>query len=320
MTEPVKIGISSCLLGEKVRYDGGHRYDRYLAGTLGGACAFTGVCPETGCGLPTPREAMRLEGDPQAPRLITRKTRVDLTGQLLAWCRSRLPEPDVAKLCGFIFKTRSPSCGLFRVKVYQPGIPPRSGRGLFADALLGRFPLLPVEEDERLHHPANRENFITRVLTYRRWRHFMGSRPGIGNLVEFHAVHKLLIMAHSPVQYREMGKLVANGEDSALGDLLPRYGELLMRALSRHATVSKNVNVLLHIMGYFKKQLSSRQKEELLEVIGRYRHRQVPLDVPLTLLRHHADNHGQRYLQKQLYLNPDPVRLLPPPPECDKPP
>ncbi|KAF0216076.1 MAG: hypothetical protein FD174_3838 [Geobacteraceae bacterium] len=170
MAEPVKIGISSCLLGEKVRYDGGHKHDRFITETVGHYFKFIGICPEVQCGLPTPREAMRLEGDPRAPRLVTRNSRIDLTEQVLHWCLGKVKEPEFGELCGFIFKKKSPSCGPFQVKVYTPGTLAGSGRGLFADAVARHFPLLPVEDEERLYDTAIMENFIARVFAYRRMR------------------------------------------------------------------------------------------------------------------------------------------------------
>lgn len=167
-TASIKIGISTCLLGEKVRFDGGHKHAPFITDTLGKLFTFVGVCPEVGCGLSTPREAMRLEGDPAAPRLMTIKTRQDLTEQMLAFCREKVSELEKEGLCGFIFKKNSPSSGLFRVKVYKRGVPVESGRGLFADAIVRHFPLLPVEEEDRLCDMAIRKDFIERVLTYRR--------------------------------------------------------------------------------------------------------------------------------------------------------
>jgi uncharacterized protein YbbK (DUF523 family) len=173
VTRPIKIGVSSCLLGEKVRYDGGHKQDRYITDTLGKCFTFIPVCPEVGCGMTTPREAMRLERDPANPRLITINTRSDKTGQMLAYCATRVRELEAEDLCGFICKKDSPSCGLFRVKVYNNGVAARGGRGLFAAAVARHFSLLPLEEADHLNDPAIRENFIERVFSYRRWKDFL---------------------------------------------------------------------------------------------------------------------------------------------------
>ena len=310
MTDIIKIGVSSCLLGERVRYDGGHKHDHYITDTLGRYFTFVPVCPEVGCGLPIPREAMRLEGDPAAPRLLTNKSRVDLTAPMLAFCAAKVQELEKEDLCGFLFKKNSPSSGLFRVKVYNNGMAAKSGRGLFAAAVAEHFPLLPMEEEGRLNDPPLRENFIERVFSYRRWKDFLVAGPTLGKLVEFHTAHKLLMMAHSPESYREMGALVAHGSELALPELLRRYEELLMKGLALHATTAKNSNVLQHIMGYFKQQLTAAEKAELLEVIDQYHDHLLPLIVPLTLLKHYVGKYDQHYLRGQIYLSPHPAQLM----------
>ncbi len=310
MNTPIKIGVSACLLGERVRYDGGHTQDRYITDTLGTYFTFVPVCPEAGCGLPIPREAMRLEGDPAAPRLMTRQTRVDKTDQMLAFCAEKITELEGEDLCGFIFKKNSPSSGLFRVKVYNNGQAKKDGSGLFAAAIVRRFPLLPVEEEGRLNDAAIRENFIERIFSYRRWKDFLAVSPTVGRLVVFHSAHKLLMMAHSPQLYREMGGLVAHAAELKLCNVLCRYEELFMKALALHATVKKNTNVLQHIMGYFKQQLTTEEKAELLEIIVQYHDGLLPLVVPVTLLRHYINKYNQQYLKEQVYLAPHPAQLM----------
>ena len=213
-------------------------------------------------------------------------------------------------LCGFIFKKGSPSSGLFRVKVYGEGRLARSGSGLFAAAVVEHFPLLPVEEEGRLNDAAIRENFIERVFSCRRWKDFLLDAPDPGRLVAFHTRHKLLVMAHSPQLYREMGSLVAHAREMPWPELVRRYEELFMKALALHATVRKNTNVLMHIMGYFKRALTPGEKEELLGVVGDYHDRLVPLVVPLTLLRHYVLTYDQDYLKQQVYLSPHPAELM----------
>jgi len=310
MGNEINIGVSSCLLGEKVRYDGGHKHDRYITGILGQFFRFVPVCPEVGCGLPVPRESMRLEGDPAAPRLVTNRTRMDLTDRMMDYCRAKVRELEKEDLCGFIFKKDSPSSGLFRVKVYSTGMPSKSGRGLFADALVKHFPLLPVEEEGRLSDMNLRENFIERVFAFRSWKDFLLGAKSMGDLVAFHTTRKFQIMAHSPEIYREIGKLVADGKAMVREVLLSRYQELFLRALSLHATVKKNTNVLLHIMGYFKKNLTTSEKEELLLIIGQYHEQLVPLIVPVTLLKHYVNKYGQDYLKGQSFLSPHPMELM----------
>jgi uncharacterized protein YbgA (DUF1722 family) len=226
------------------------------------------------------------------------------------YCQRAVTELEKEDLCGFIFKKNSPSSGLFRVKVYNGGMPAKSGRGLFADAVVRHFPYLPVEEEGRLYDMTLRENFIERIFAYREWKDFLLGHRGMGDLVEFHSRRKLQIMAHSPEIYRTMGKLVAEGKNQSRSELLERYQELLMQALSLHATVKKNSNVLSHIMGYFKRQLTSEEKTELLEVLKSYHDGLVPLIVPVTLLKHYVRKFDQEYLSKQTYLSPHPLELM----------
>ncbi|BBO69304.1 hypothetical protein DSCA_32340 [Desulfosarcina alkanivorans] len=310
MTSAIRIGVSKCLLGEKVRFDGGHKHDRYITGTLGQYFEFVPVCPETDCGLGIPREAMRLEGDVRHPRLVTNKTGIDRTEQMMSWATHRLDQLENDDLCGFIFKKDSPSSGLFRVKVYnRHGQPARTGRGMFAAAFTERFPRIPVEEEGRLHDPGLRENFIERVFALKRWRETLAEKKAMGRLVAFHTREKLLLMAHSPKHYREMGQLVAGGKQVDPVTLYDRYEGMLVEALNLKATVAKNTNVLMHIMGYFKKQLSGDEKQELLELIGNYRKGILPLIVPVTLLNHFVRKYSQPYLSDQTYLKPHPLDL-----------
>jgi len=310
MEPTIKIGVSTCLLGEKVRFDGGHKHDRYITGTLGRFFTFVPVCPETECGLGIPREAMRLAGNVESPRLVTNRTGVDHTERMQQWARRRLDELAKEDLCGYIFKKDSPSSGLHRVRVYTPKGPPvRTGRGLFAAAFTQRFPRIPVEDEGRLHDPALRENFIERVFAFRRWRNTLKKKSTMGNLVAFHTAEKLLVMAHSPRHYREMGRLVAEGKRLKPDELYGRYEALLFEALMLKATAAKHTNVLMHIMGYFKKQLSPDEKQEVLELIDAYRHGHVPLIVPVTLMNHFVRKYRQSYLATQTYLNPHPLDL-----------
>jgi len=307
---PIAVGVSACLLGEKVRYDGGHKHDRYITEVLGSYFSFVPVCPEVECGLPIPRECMRLEGDPSAPRLVTHTTRRDLTEQMLAFCARKVAELVDSDLCGFVFKKDSPSSGLWRVKVYSQGMPAKTGSGLFAAAVTRQFPLLPVEEEGRLHDPSLRENFIERVFAYRRWKDFRQGDGSLGGLVSFHAHHKFQLMAHNPMLYREMGKLVADGKEKSRDSLLANYEADFLHCLGYHATPRKNADVLMHIMGFFKNELAAGEKAELLEVIGDYRQSLVPLVVPLVLIRHYVRRFGQPYLREQTYLAPHPAELM----------
>lgn len=306
----IRIGISACLLGHRVRFDGGHKHDPYLTMTLGQFFDYVPVCPEVECGLGVPREAMRLVGDPNRPRLVTVKTGRDMTDRMEAWARVRLRELEDQGLCGFIFKSKSPSSGMERVKVYGPGGKVRKdGVGIFARMFMEHFPLVPVEDEGRLHDPALRENFIEMVFALQRWREAKASGAGYGRVVEFHTKEKLLIMSHSPSHCRALGKLVAHGKTMPQDQFLAEYERGLVSALRLKATVAKHTNVLLHAMGYFKKALTPSQKAELLELIQWYREGMVPLIVPITMLNHYVRTLGQPYLAVQTYLNPHPLAL-----------
>jgi uncharacterized protein YbgA (DUF1722 family)/uncharacterized protein YbbK (DUF523 family) len=307
--EKITIGVSSCLLGNKVRYDGGHKHDRYITGTLGNYFDFVPVCPEVECGLPIPREAMRLVGDPALPRLVTNKTGIDHTDRMREWAARRVQELESEGLCGFIFKAKSPSSGMERVKIYNGGGMPRNiGVGLFARAFMDHFPLLPVEEEGRLHDLILRENFIESVFVYRRWRTVL-ENPTPRNLVEFHTDHKLLLRAHSENHYRTLGKLVAGAGSTDMDELLERYQQTLMEAMKLKPTINKHINVMLHMMGYFKNVLSPDEKIEMLEVIEQFRNHYVPLIVPITLFNHYIRKYDESYLRRQYYLNPHPTEL-----------
>ncbi|VGO20151.1 YbgA family protein [Pontiella sulfatireligans] len=308
--EKIRIGVSMCLMGEPVRYDGQHKHDSYITGTLSQWFEFVPVCPEYELGLGVPRESMRLEGAPENPRLVTNKTKRDLTEPMLAWCSKRVEELVSENLCGFIFKSKSPSSGMERVKVYQKnGMPVNKGRGLFANAFMERFPLLPVEEEGRLHDPGLRINFIERVFTLMRWREMLGGDSTRGGLVKFHERHKYLIMAHSIPHYRELGRIAAELKGRRLPQVQAEYYAKLVEALRLSATVKKHVNVLQHMAGYFKKQLSADEKQELQELIGQYHDGFVPLIVPVTLINHFVRKYGEDYLTGQCYLHPHPAEL-----------
>lgn len=311
MAEKIKLGISSCLLGEHVRYDGSHKLDYYLVDTLGKYVQWVPVCPEVESGLPVPREAMRLVGDPRFPRLLTRKSGIDHTERMLTWLQRKFWELEKENLCGFIFKSRSPSSGIKGVKVYTPaGMPGRTGKGIFGGGFIERFPLVPAEDDGRLHDPDLRENFIERVFVFKRWQDLLDKGAHPGGLVEFHTRHKLMIMAHSQKHYRQLGRSVADAKKLQRKELLSHYITLLMDALKLIATVKKNTNVLMHITGYFKKQLSSDEKKELLDVIENYHKGLVPLIVPVVLINHYVRKYDEPYLKTQYYLKPSPVELM----------
>lgn len=310
MENRIKLGISTCLLGQPVRFDGGHKFDHFLVHTLGRYVEYVPVCPEIECGFSVPREPMRLEGNPQNPRLVTIKTHIDHTDRMIRFARQRVRELEKEDLCGFIFKRGSPSSGMERVKVYDAnGVPSKVGVGIFARIFMEHFPLLPVEDEGRLNDPELRENFIERIFALKRWRELLAQRRNRGGLVDFHARHKLLILAHSPRHYREMGRWVAQGKEISPRDLFTPYQTLLLEALRLKTTPKKNANVLLHMVGYFKKELSADEKQEILEVIHQYRLGIIPLIVPITLMNHYVRKYNQPYLKEQVYLRPHPIEL-----------
>ena len=307
----LRLGISACLLGQLVRYDGQHKRDAFLADTLAAFVDYVPVCPEVECGLPVPREAMRLVGSVESPRLMTQRTNQDLTDQMQGWARCRIRELKKENLCGFVFKSRSPSSGMERVKVYN-GRGGLSGRapGMFAKAFMEAFPLLPVEDEGRLNDSGLRENFVERIFTMKRYRDAVGKERSVRALTEFHAAHKYLIMAHSDVKCRELGRLLATKTNPKVrGGVAADYEELLLKTLLLLPTTKKHTNVLMHIMGYLKKIATADEKQELLEVIEDYRCELVPLVVPITLIKHYVRKYKTPYLMEQVYLAPHPVEL-----------
>jgi len=310
MHERITLGVSACLLGQNVRYDGGHKLDRFIRDTLGRYVDFVPVCPEVECGLPIPREAMRLVGNPASPRLMTIRSQKDLTGQMERWGKTKLDALANKDLCGYIFKSRSPSSGMARVKVYNDkGQPEPKGVGIWAGMFMERFPDLPVEDEGRLHDPVLRENFINRIFVVKRWQDLLRSGKDLGELIRFHTRHKLLLMAHHEPSLRRMGRLLAGGKGADREELFAEYERLLMYSLGLKTTVKKNVNVLYHAMGYFKKDLSQDEKAELREVIDSYAQELLPLIVPVTLINHFVRKYEQPYLREQYYLNPHPLEL-----------
>ncbi|MBP5096324.1 Uncharacterized conserved protein YbgA, DUF1722 family [Pseudomonas sp. NFPP10] len=310
MSAKPKIAISACLMGVEVRYNGGHKESRLCSRVLCDYFDFVPLCPEVAIGLGTPREPIRLVGTPEQPRATgTRDSSLDVTQPLADYAEHMAGQ--LGDICGYIFMQSSPSCGLERVKVYQAnGIPHRSGgRGIYAQAFCARHPDLPVEEAGRLNDPVLRENFLTRVFVYRDWQALVQQGLSRRALTDFHSRCKYLLMAHHPEQYKALGNLLGSmgkGDATLIG---PRYFSQLMEALSRCATRGTHSNVLQHISGYFKRAISSEDKQEMQRLISQYRQGIVPLVVPLTLLKHHLRQNPDPYIAQQLYLQPHPEDL-----------
>jgi len=309
--DKIRLGVSACLLGEPVRYDGGHKRDLFLTGTLADYVEWVPVCPEVELGLGVPREAIRLVGRPEAPRFVRERTGEDLTPRMRRYAEDRVRQLAALELDGYVLKRASPSCGLFRVRVYRDGgVPSGDGRGVFAAALVERLPMLPVEEEGRLADPALRENFVERVFAMARWRAFVAGHPRPRALVAFHTAQKFAVLAHSAEQYTRLGRLVAKAGRSLAREVVDEYGRGLMTALSVRTSRGRHANVLQHLAGFLKRELGPDERAELAEVIAEYRGGLVPLVVPITLLKHHVRRLGVTYLADQVYLNPHPKELM----------
>lgn len=310
-SEPIRIGISSCLLGQKVRFDGGHKRDRYLVDVLGHWLTWVPVCPELEINLGIPRPTIRLEKGDADPRLIEPSTGRDLTDTMQAYAEAKVKKLQELELDGCVFKKGSPSCGMERVRVYgRCGMPMRNGVGAFARVLMTQWPNLPVEEEGRLNDPLLRERFIAHIFCHHRWRSLMRNDPSRGALVAFHTAHKLQIRAHNEAAYRRLGKIVGSAGTIPDDQLLQSYEDELHLAMSMRASTKRHTNVLYHAIGYLKNALEPVEKQELVQLIEDYRKGLVPLIVPMTLIRHHVMKHEIPYLKGQLYLEPHPKELM----------
>jgi len=307
----LRVGVSSCLLGEAVRYDGGHKRDRFLTEELARFVEFVPVCPEAELGMGIPREAVQLVRAGGRVRMVGAKSGRDWTDAMERFAARRAHALAKLELCGYVLKKDSPSCGLERVRLRGPGgLVRRDGRGLFAAALLASDPALPVEEEGRLHDPALRESFVERVFAYRRLRSLFAGRFSLSRLVAFHTAHKLQLLAHAPAAYRSLGRLVAGAKGLPRSELRERYTRGFMAALASRATPRRHVNVLEHCLGYFRGRLDSGARAALALAIADYRAGLVPLVVPVTLLRHYVERLGVVYLAGQVYLEPHPKELM----------
>ena len=300
----IKVGVSSCLLGEKVRWNGDHKQNRAVKDELGQFFEWVPTCPEVEIGMGIPRETVQLTGDPGAPRMVGNTTGTDWTSRMNRYSKKRSAELARLTLCGYIFKSRSPSCGIARIPVTGKNRKTQKyGRGLFAEAFMQRCALVPVEDEGRLHDARIRENFITRVFAYHRLAHLLSGRLPRKVLVEFHTAHKYLLLAHSRKHYDALEKLVANAKPYSPAELKRRYAEAFMQTLSFKTSVKKNADVLYHMLGFFRKLLSEEKKQGVIEAIEDYRKERAPLIVPVTLIKHHVRRHKVDDLANQVYLN-----------------
>jgi uncharacterized protein YbgA (DUF1722 family)/uncharacterized protein YbbK (DUF523 family) len=310
MSEKIIIGISECLLGCKVRFDGGHKHDRYITDTLGRYFEFKTYCPEVAIGMGVPREPIRLVGDPQNPSVLgVKNSELDVTVKLKAYSQQST-QALPSEICGFILKSKSPTCGMERVKVYHAnGNPNASAKGIFAKALAQNHPSLPIEEEGRLCDPMLRENFIQRVFIMKRWKNLLLSGATATSLIAFHSQHKLSLMAHHPVSYKLLGAMLSNLKDKNIDNIAADYISQLMTGFKYIATRAKTTNLLQHCVGYLKKQLDKEDKAELQKLIQQYRLSNIPLVVPITLLRHYFRKYPDEYMLQQTFLSPYPNEL-----------
>ena len=308
-SQRVRVGISRCLLGEPVRYDGGHRYNGYINKILGKCFEFVAVCPEVAIGLGTPRLPLRLVGDAHAPRAVgVNDPGFDVTERLDEYARSMV-EP-CRYLSGYLFKRNSPSCGMERVKVFNAGGAPSSaGAGIYAKRLMTSLPHMPVEDEGRLADPVLRENFVTRVFVYRRWQELEAMGVTLAGLVRFHIRHRMLIRAHGETGYHGLGRLVASAGTGDINAAARAYVDLLMKTLMRPATRKQHGNVLAHLAGHLKRDIDAGAGADLVRLIAEYRLGRVPLAVPITVLKDHFRRYPDPSLGHRLYLDPYPEAL-----------
>ena len=312
--EKIPVGVSSCLLGHEVRYDASHKRNPFVTEALSRYFRYVPVCPEVAIGLPTPRPAIRLEWA-EDERIRVRgvhRREIEVTEALEAYGRQKGEE--LTWLSGYILKAKSPSCGMERVKVFKPDGHPAgfTGRGAYARTLLAENTLMPVEEEGRLNDPSLREGFVCRVFCYYRWQRLVEAGLTRKGLLDFHAEHKLLLMAHDEQRMRALGRLIANLGEQPLAEVADAYIREFMAALARPATRGRHANVLYHLLGHLKREIDPADKQEAVAVIEQYRKGMVPLIVPVTLLRHHFRHWPDPYVARQFYLywNPPELALL----------
>ncbi|GAJ71286.1 hypothetical protein JCM18904_2040 [Vibrio sp. JCM 18904] len=311
MESSIKVGISSCVLGERVRFDSGHKVSNFVTKELSPYFDFISVCPEVGVGMPVPpRPTIRLVSNEERVALVeTKNPENDHTDNMLTYSANKVDELQSEQLCGYIVCAKSPTCGMERVKVYSKNSAAKEGVGLYTQTLMQKMPWLPVEEDGRLNDPVLKENFITRVFCLNDFYDSMDGEPTRGKIIDFHSRYKLTLMAHHPESYRSLGRLVADVANYEIEDFYQEYRLGLMKALTNRASRKNNTNVLMHLQGYFKRSLTKEEKEELATVIHDYRIGMLPLLAPLTLIKHYLNTYPDEYLAKQKFLEPYPQEM-----------
>ncbi|AXY02755.1 DUF523 and DUF1722 domain-containing protein [Vibrio alfacsensis] len=310
MESSIKVGISSCVMGQRVRFDSGHKISNFVTKELDGYFSFVPVCPEVGVGMTVPRPTIRLVSNEERIALVeTKNPENDHTDKMLTYSENKVNELQREQLCGYIVCAKSPTCGMERVKVYSKNNAAKEGVGLYTKTLMENMPWLPVEEDGRLNDPVLKENFITRVYCLNDFYESMGGEPTRGKIIEFHSRYKLTLMAHHPESYKSLGRLVADIASYDMDTFHSLYRLGLMKALQNRASRKNNTNVLMHLQGYFKRSLNPEEKAELATVISDYRTGVLPLLAPLTLIKHYLNAYPDEYLQKQKYIDPHPQEM-----------
>lgn len=308
-TSKIKVGVSSCLLGERVRFDSGHKKDKFIKDTLSDYFTLEPFCPEVNIGMTIPREPIRLIATENQTRCVgTKDANLDVTDKLEASAEKQ--KEWHATLSGYILKKDSPSCGMERVKVYSKGAPSRTGVGIYANRMMKNFPHLPVEEEGRLNDPRLRENFIQHVYIYSRWQALASSGITIAKLQIFHARHKYIFMSHNQLQAKKLGALLAQVNSNNLEESAAAYLDEMTTTLRIVPTRKGHTNTLQHLQGYLKKVLTTDDRQELASNIQQYRNGYVPLIVPMTLLRHHFRCNPNNYIDQSHYLQPHPKELM----------
>jgi uncharacterized protein YbgA (DUF1722 family)/uncharacterized protein YbbK (DUF523 family) len=315
IVKKLRIGISACLLGQEVRFDGSHKRDRFLTEAFADYAEWVSVCPELEMGLGVPRPTLRLEKDGDQTRLIMPKTGEDYSEQMATFAEERVDRLTALKLDGYVLKSRSPSCGMERVKIYphagSSGSFASKGVGHFAAVLMKCLPNLPVEEEGRMHDPPLRENFVSRLFAYQRWQALVANGVTRAALTTFHAAHKYQMMAHNQTRLRNAGRLLANPDAFASDDeLATAYLAEFTQIMQRAPSPRNHSNALQHMVGYFTKELDAQDTAEMTQAIDDYRLGLLPLIVPITLIRHYVRKFDVTYLQDQVYLFPHPHELM----------
>lgn len=307
----INVGISACVLGDKVRFDGGHKQNRFVIDELAQYMHFKPVCPEVGIGMPVPRPAIRLLQLPSGEeRLVdTKNNEIDHTDKMIAFAEKKISQFE--DLCGYVVCAKSPTCGMERVKLHiaNNNTVPGGAVGIYTKTLMAKMPWLPIEEDGRLNDPVLRENFVFRVFALNDFYKSVRDNLSIDAFVKFHSRYKLVLMAHSPKAYKSMGPLVANIKEWDLEEFYPIYRQQFMDAIKERASRKNKTNVLMHLQGYFKRSLTKEQKQELNALILSYKAGNQPLLVPLTMIKHYMREYPDPYLQIQTFIDPYPEEL-----------